>query len=430
MSTFTLSNDFDPGGGDEFSTPTGPKRLYSQVSPQNTPKENKRLRDSVSIDDSSTSECELDYCVLVSQASDILAKINDIINDSRVTNPVKTGIMQYTQQVTGIVSKLAIKSASNELKLSKMEKELSDIRSRQLTSSSQINNEQSNSNSYANQVKLRLSKTNTTELKPQPQAPCVVAYPTSERSADYPTSSATKLALMKAIKPSDDGFQIVGVKKAAKSGVVLRVANETQLKKLQSSSAIKSAGLRLEKPKGRRPRILVKDVPGSMDESAFVTTLYRQNIKDELNITEEEFIKSTKITRRRKLDNGRKWIGLEIDLAIRHHLVNTKSKLFIDWATCRFVDDVELVRCLKCQQFGHVFKYCTNKTPACANCAGEHDTRLCPNKEAPDFIPTCIACKRFNKPCNHRCGSNECSTYKHKLEQLLLNTYSINNING
>ncbi|CAB3252543.1 unnamed protein product [Arctia plantaginis] len=176
-------------------------------------------------------------------------------------------------------------------------------------------------------------------------------------------------------------------------GVVLRVANERQLKKLESVDAIKSVGLRLEKPKGRRPRIIVKDVPGSMEDRAFLTALYRQNIKDELKLSENDFIKSTKIVRHRKLENGRQWIGLELEAAVRKHLANPKDKLYIDWATCRLIDDIEVVRCLNCQQFGHVQKFCIIKTPTCANCAAAHETRACPDKDTPDFKPTCAQCQ-------------------------------------
>ncbi|KAM3962084.1 UDP-glucosyltransferase 2-like [Aphomia sociella] len=128
----------------------------------------------------------------------------------------------------------------------------------------------------------------------RPPLPCVVAYPTEERASELTSSSATKEALMKAIKPSDD-FQIVGVKKTAKSGVVLRVSNEAQIKKLESVEGIKSAGLRLEKPKGRRPRILIKDVPENMDDKRFLAALYGQNVKGELKINENDFIKNIKI---------------------------------------------------------------------------------------------------------------------------------------
>ncbi|CAB3261365.1 unnamed protein product [Arctia plantaginis] len=118
-----------------------------------------------------------------------------------------------------------------------------------------------------------------------------------------------------------------------------------------------------------------------MEDRAFLTALYRRNIKDELKLSENDFIKSTKIVRHRKLENGRQWIGLELEAAVRKHLANTKDKLYIDRATCRFIDDIEVVRCLNCQQFDHVQKFCTIKTPTCANCAAAYETRACPDKD-------------------------------------------------
>lgn len=47
-----------------------------------------------------------------------------------------------------------------------------------------------------------------------------------------------------------------------------------QLKKLEAVNAIKSLGLRLGKPKGRRPRIIVKDHPGSMEDNTFPYRTY------------------------------------------------------------------------------------------------------------------------------------------------------------
>ncbi|CAB3222454.1 unnamed protein product [Arctia plantaginis] len=412
----------DPGGTSEFLTPTG-KRTFGEVSPADfTPKDGSRRRiinsdlsGNVSSPTGRDNCGEYNYCDLVSQATDYLSKINELVNDqgSRMNVGNKTAIMDITQRITGIVSMLAIKSFSNEAKLANFERQMEGIATQQT------------SLTYADKLKLRLPPKSApcpVPTEARVPRPCVIAYPTTERLADYATSSATKQALMKAIKPSDEGFQIVGVKKTSKAGVVLRVANERQLKKLESVDAIKSAGLRLEKPKGRKPRIIVKDVPGSMEDRAFLTALYRQNIKDELKLSENDFIKSTKIVRHRKLENGRQWIGLELEAAVRKHLANTKDKLYIDWATCRFIDDIEVVRCLNCQQFGHVQKFCTIKTPTCANCAAAHETRACPDKDTPHFKPTCAQCKRFKKPSDHRCGSHDCATYKLKLEQLILNT--------
>lgn len=405
------------------SPPGTGKRPFSEtLSPSHTsPSTYKRVQVSDSVDNSPSSvvnENESQF-ELIQEASSYLSKINEIMNDlgSRINITNKTAIMDMTQRVTAIVSLLAVKSSLAETKLAVAERDLLSIK---LQAKPQ-NCVPAAKPTYADSLKLKFPKV-APALETRTPLPCVVAYPTTERSAELNTSSATKKALMKAIKPTDDGFQVVGIKKTANSGVVLRLTNDSQIKKLQSVEGIKAAGLRLEKPKGRRPRILIKDVPGTLEDGAFMTALYRQNIKGEHSISEESFLKTTKIVRRRILNNGRKWIGLEIEPELRKHLINTKDKIFIDWATCRFVDDLEIVRCMKCQQYGHVAKFCLEKSSCCGYCAEAHDTKNCKNNTLKDFKPVCAACKRFKKPDNHVSGSPDCPSYKSKLEQLILNT--------
>lgn len=276
---------------------------------------------------------------------------------------------------------------------------------------------------YASRVQLRLPKETATLMAPlRPPLPCVVAYPTPEAADQMKTSEQTKEALMKAIDPANDGFQIVGVKKTARSGVFLRVSNEEQLQKLKSAEAIKKAGIRLEKPKGRQPRIIIKDVPKLEDEE-FIRCLYNQNIEGEINITLDEFQAMTRIYRRRNTNAGnRMWFGMEVTPKIRQHLVETKQKVFIGWNVCRFVDDLEVVRCSKCQMLGHVIKHCTEKSFTCAHCCGQHESRECDQVSRDEFKPKCATCNKFKKPTDHATGSSDCPALKQRLDLLISTT--------
>ncbi|KAM3957319.1 LOW QUALITY PROTEIN: uncharacterized protein ACR2FA_008702 [Aphomia sociella] len=398
------------GLGDLSPTNLSPceKRMYCvRYSPENTSSIN-----------SSTLNIDSEYFDFIRESSDCLSKINDIVNEqsSRINVANKTAIMDMTQRITAIVSMLAIKSSATETKLARVERDLISAKLLSLKYPTNVETKSDNKLSYVDTLKLRLPK-QTQPVQTRPPLPCVVAYPTEERASELTSSSATKEALMKAIKPSD-GFQIVG-KKTAKSGVVLRVSNEAQIKKLES---VGSAGLRLEKPKGRRPRILIKDVPENMDDKRFLAALYGQNVKGELKINENDFIKNIKIVRRRSAAYCRKWIGIELSPEIRSHFIGTKDKLFIDFATCRFVDDLEVVRCLKCQQYGHVSKYCNESKSTCAHCSGQHDTRECTKIKETEFKPVCASCRRLKKADNHKTGSQSCPTYCSRLQQLILNT--------
>lgn len=430
----------DPGGGQEIPiafgrsslTPRSPppahnnKRPLGDLSPTNlSPNEKRIMRSSsfspeVTVNQSVRASLNVNssFVDFVQESNDYLSRINDIVNEqaSRLNIANRSAILDLTQRVTGIVSLLAIKSSEIETKLVKAERDLLATK----LNISNVCTPPVAPTSYSDALKLKLPAKQNKPVHTRPPLPCVVAYPAESR-ADLTSSSATKEALMKAIKPSD-GFQIVGVKKTAKSGVVLRVSNESQIKKLQSVEAIKSAGLRLEKPKGRRPRILIKDVPANINDTSFLSALYHQNVKDELKIKESDFLAEIRIVRRRPAAYGRKWIGIELSPEIRKHFISTKEKLFIDFAACRFIDDVEVVRCVKCQQYGHVHKYCTETKSTCAICADQHDTRECPKKEDETFKPVCASCRRFKKNDDHKTGSESCPTYASRLQHLILNT--------
>jgi hypothetical protein len=431
----------DPGGGDKVTfafgrsslTPRSPpahsgKRPLGDLSPTNLSPTEKRLLRSSSFSEDTVNlsgmrgsvNADRDFLDLMQESTDCLSRINEIVNEqaSRINVANRSAIMELTQRVTGIVSLLAIKSSALETKLVKAERDLLASTLNNINSTNVCM--QGAPMSYSDKLKLKLPAKQAKPVQTRPPLPCVIAYPAESR-ADLSSSSATKEALMKAIKPSD-GFQIVGVKKTAKSGVVLRVSNENQIKKLQSVEAIKSAGLRLEKPKGRRPRLLIKDVPANITDSTFISALYNQNVKNEINIKESDFLSDIKIVRRRPAAYGRKWIGIELSPEIRKHFISTKEKLFIDFAACRFIDDVEVVRCLKCQQYGHVSKYCSEAKSTCAICADHHDTRECPKKDDKDFKPVCASCKRFRKNDEHKTGSESCPTYASRLQHLILNT--------
>lgn len=87
-------------------------------------------------------------------------------------------------------------------------------------------------------------------------------------------------------------------------------------------------------------------------------------------------------------------------------------------------DYADVVRCYKCQSYGHVAKYCKDKL-CCGFCAGEHDRRQC---SADQSLPeVCRACKRFGKPANHSVTFKECPAYLRAVEESIRRTeYKVN----
>lgn len=99
-------------------------------------------------------------------------------------------------------------------------------------------------------------------------------------------------------------------------------------------------------------------------------------------------------------------------------------RIFVGYQRCLVVDEFNLRRCWRCCGYGHKGVNCNRKV-ACANCAGEHETKKCDNKET----KACINCLYSNKlthkqkQINHAANDiHLCDTYKMKWEVRVMST--------
>lgn len=78
----------------------------------------------------------------------------------------------------------------------------------------------------------------------------------------------------------------------------------------------------------------------------------------------------------------------------------------VSWG--KFNKPKRITQCYKCQSFGHVSANCYKK-PKCVKCAGEHNTKECPQKENP--VLRCANCGE-----NHVASHRKCKVYVKLLE--------------
>ena len=84
------------------------------------------------------------------------------------------------------------------------------------------------------------------------------------------------------------------------------------------------------------------------------------------------------------------------------------GRVFIGASSFRVEDFVNVLKCFKCQRYGHAAKNCSHDA-ACGLCSGGHITRDCPNKDQ-NF--KCINCIRNNKPISdHSTNWRKCPFY-------------------
>ena len=73
----------------------------------------------------------------------------------------------------------------------------------------------------------------------------------------------------------------------------------------------------------------------------------------------------------------------------------------------RFIKEARVTQCVKCQEFGHIARFCKNTT-RCGRCSGDHETRQCTK---PATVRKCALCKgnhaAWSDTCRHRIQARE-----------------------
>jgi hypothetical protein len=157
------------------------------------------------------------------------------------------------------------------------------------------------------------------------------------------------------------------------------------------------------KPKLKNPRIVVYNVSPEITNE---------------NIAKEIIIKNKKITSHfeanpdqdidehivfkfefKKRDNsgqvvtsGPKTVVLEISPEMRKLIINNMN-LYIGYQSCRYTEYLQIIRCYKCNGFGHIAANCQAQDNSCGHCGNNHDSKCC-DKKSPKF---CVNCDKYNK---------------------------------
>lgn len=208
------------------------------------------------------------------------------------------------------------------------------------------------------------------------------------------------------LNPKDDKINIKSIK-TTKKMVVIETGKKADADKILGNERLKEI-VKMEKPKKKLPKIILYDIPITMENKVIKEAIYKQNFEDE--IEEKDFQEQFNLIfktgpREKEVVNH----VVEVTSKMRNLILN-KGKLYLPFLAISAKDYLVVPRCLKCQDYGHIAKFCKNENRVCAHCGKEnHEKKECPDKEK---IQTCIPCGRRNKKCNQTGKEwRNCETY-------------------
>lgn len=255
-----------------------------------------------------------------------------------------------------------------------------------------------------------------------------------------------KKKVMGLINPCRDKICIRGVRKRGDGKIVVEAATDSDLKKIVEHESLKEEGLTATRSGALNPKIVVYDVPRSIEPSELAKNVYDQNgsllrnwcrqgdPSQELSPQDKkerrekfckEFVPRFKIGKRE--GHLTSWV-LEVSPEIRNLLrIDDKVRIYLDWQSCKIQDYKGVTRCYNCQLYGHVAKFCIQKSKTCSYCSKEgHMIADCPDKKEAKN-PTCAACKKARKKADHSVNDKMCPAYKAAYDRVIERTDYGNN---
>jgi hypothetical protein len=250
-------------------------------------------------------------------------------------------------------------------------------------------NETSRKETYAEKVKL------------QKNDPIIIVRPRDVEQRCVKTRNEIKAKIDPASLP------VNGLRNAAKGSVIIEVKDKesTEIVKKKTEETL-GVDYTVEIVKAKNPRIKIMGVYDKTTKEDLLTSIRSQNDC----ISEDATVEIIKIDKSRKFKDNYNII-VEIDPKTYGKIMEV-NKLNIGWNRCRVLDHIYVIRCFKCEQYGHFAKDCKN-AETCGICAESHHTKEC--KSEVFKCTNCVnAVKKLNLQLdvNHPVWSDECKVYK------------------
>ena len=234
-------------------------------------------------------------------------------------------------------------------------------------------------------------------------------------SAEGKDGKAVQKTLTTKLDPAKHKIKIRNIRTTAQA-VVLAVDSKEDCEKLLHNESIQEAKVVAELPRKHNPLMIVYDtlVPPQLED--LKTQIFTQNFEGA--IPQEEFDNGFNFRfRTGPRDRATVHQVVEVSARIRHAIIS-KGRLFAGFSSHPVKDYVVVAKCHKCQDLGHVAKWCKAEKAVCAHCGEQDHTKQECQKSK--LAAVCIPCKNRNKRCS--VSRADCPTHKLLFERLIERT--------
>lgn len=260
--------------------------------------------------------------------------------------------------------------------------------------------------SYAKAAQKKRDALETTIQKVK-SVPKTTLFITSKKGEDAKKVQET---LTKVLNPAKDKIRVRAMRTSGKM-LIVETSEESDAQKIISNKEL-GATLKCDPPTKRKPLMIIYDVPADMTDEDLLRFAYEQNFSE--TVEKSAFLEGFKLRfRAGPRDRATVHHVIEVDPNIRKEILK-QGRLYLGFRSLSAKDYLVVPRCNKCQDLGHVAKYC-HQEEVCGHCGKTgHRKNECPDKNRPK---KCIPCQKQGKQCNQAAGG--CATQKIMMDRLI-----------
>ena len=172
------------------------------------------------------------------------------------------------------------------------------------------------------------------------------------------------------------------------------------------------------------PKLTISHIPQHIDEEDIKKEIFSSNPCLQ-GLNEDDFVILFSY-----IHKDFRSVVCKVSPTIRKAICANDRKLRIGFRCCPAKDRIHVIRCTKCNRFGHTRKYCNADKETCSFCSQQHRTHDCPNKQD-EAKYQCSNCCHFNNPeldiTKHAAHDPRCPTFQQQRKRTILRTNWGNN---